>query len=427
MKPDAFGFDPTHVLFAAIGASLLLAYWLPRLVSPRPPSASALLILFGMLAATLFPGLFAALDPTASPAVWELTAEIVVIVVLFATGLRIDDLGGWRQWRPTVMLLAVTMPLTIAAVAALGWAVAGMTVAGALLLGAVLAPTDPVLAGDVQVGPPLEGREHPVRFALTTEAGLNDGLAFPFVYLALHVAAGGFERGDVLVWLAWDVVYRIAVGAALGAAVGWVLGRMLFVVPRWNTLADTGPGVLALAGVLLCYGLVELAEGYGFIAAFVAGVVVRRAEERHALHRRLHVFSEAVESAVTATLLVLLGGVMPGLWPELDLRHAIVGFGLLLLIRPAAGAIALVGAPLDWRERAVTAVYGVRGIGSIYYLGYAATNVEFVDEGPLWALVAFTIFASTVIHGLTARETVRLLDPRDAEESDASRDSAAAD
>ena len=113
--------------------------------------------------------------------------------MLFATGLRIDDLGGWRLWRPTVGLLAVTMPLTIAAVAVLGWALTGMTLAGALLLGAVLAPTDPVLAGDIQVGPPLEGREHPVRFALTTEAGLNDGLAFPFVYLALHVAAGGFD------------------------------------------------------------------------------------------------------------------------------------------------------------------------------------------------------------------------------------------
>ena len=143
--------------------------------------------------------------------------------------------------------------------------------------------------------------------------------------------------------------------------------------------------------------------------------MVRRAEEKHALHRRLHQFSDAVESAVTATLLVLLGGVMPALWPHLDWRHAVVGFGLLLVIRPVAGAVGLLGSARSWRERAVIAFYGVRGIGSLYYLGYASTHVEFIDEGPLWALVAFTIFASTVIHGLTARETVRVLD-RTAEE-----------
>ena len=183
-----------------------------------------------------------------------------------------------------------------------------------------------------------------------------------------------------------------------------------FVVPSWNTLAETGPGVLALAGVLLCYGLVELAEGYGFVAAFVSGIAVRRAEHKHALHRRLHQFSDAVESAMTAALLVLLGGVMPALSPHLDWRHAVVGFGLLLVIRPLAGAAGLIGSERGPRERTVIAFYGVRGVGSIYYLAYASTHVEFMDEGALWALVAFTIFASTVIHGLTARETVRIID-----------------
>jgi sodium/hydrogen antiporter len=416
MNHPAFGFEPVHILFAVLGCSLLLAYWLPRLFFCRPPSASALLIGFGMLGSLAFPDVFSGLDPTTNPTVWEVTAEIVVIVVLFATGLRIDDLGDLRLWRPTIGLLAVTMPLTIAAVALLGWAIAGLTIAGAILLGAVLAPTDPVLAGDVQVGPPLEGREHPVRFGLTTEAGMNDGLAFPFVYLALHVAAGGFDAGALATWIVWDVVYRITVGAVLGAAIGWMLGRILFVVPPWNTLAETGPGVLALAGVLLAYGIVELVEGYGFIAAFVAGIVVRRAEVRHALHRRLHVFSEAVESAVTAVLLVLLGGIMPGLWPYLDWQHSLVGLGLLIVIRPLAGFAGLLGSERTWRERSILAFYGVRGIGSLYYLGYASTHLEFIDEGPIWALVAYTIFASTVIHGLTARDTVRLLDGDDSAE-----------
>ena len=164
--------------------------------------------------------------------------------------------------------------------------------------------------------------------------------------------------------------------------------------------------MLALSGVLLCYGLVEIAEGYGFIAAFVAGVVVRQAETRHEFHQRLHIFSEAVENAMTVILLVLLGGVMPALWPHLDWHHAIIGFGLILVIRPLAGAAGLLGTERPLRERAIIAFYGVRGIGSIYYLGYASSHIDFVNESQLWALVAFTIFASTVIHGATARIVV---------------------
>lgn len=408
---DAMVFDagPHKLLLVVIGAALLLSYWLPQLVLRRPSSASAALMLLGLGAAVLLPGLFDSVSPQAAPAFWEVSAELVVIVVLFSTGLRIDDLGGLRLWRPTIGLLVVAMPLTIAAVGLLGWGLVGMTVPGAILLGAVLAPTDPVLAGDVQVGPPLEGREHPVRFALTTEAGLNDGLAFPFVYLALHVAAGPMGAAGWAEWLAWDVVYRIGMGAALGASIGWLLGQALFVYPAGNTLARSGPGVLALAAVLLCYGLVELAQGYGFVAVFVAGITMRRVEVAHPYHQRLHLFSDALETAMTGILLVLLGGILPGLWPYLDWRHAVIGFGLILVLRPAAGLLGLIGSSLQARERAVVAFYGVRGIGSIYYLGYAATHVTFIDRNELWALVSFTIFASALIHGLTAAESVRLL------------------
>jgi NhaP-type Na+/H+ or K+/H+ antiporter len=410
--PEArFGLDPYHVLLVTLGASLIIAYWLPHLLVRRPPAATALLMACGMVGSLLFPGIVASIDPTVNPAIWEVAAELVVIVVLFATGLRIDDLGGRRLWWPTVRLLAVTMPLTIAAVAALGWSLAGMTVAGAILLGAVLAPTDPVLAGDLQIGPPLEGKEHPVRFALTTEAGLNDGLAFPFVYLALHVAAQGTNPSVWLAeWLAWDVLYRIVVGTVFGVGIGWLLGRIMAAVPGWNTTTASGPGVLALAGVFLAYGIVELAEGYGFIAAFVAGLVCRRVESRHRFHRHLHDFASAIEHAITAILLVLLGSVMPTLWPHLDWKLSLIGFGLILVIRPAAGLIGLIRSALSPRSRAVVAIYGVRGIGSIYYLGYASTHVDFIDEKQLWAVVAFTIFASTVTHGLTATATVEALD-----------------
>ena len=402
-----FGVEAYHVALAAIGAAIILSYWIPRFFSGREPAASALLILAGAIAFSWIPGMPAAVDPRNVPRLWELTSELAVIVALFGTGLRIDNLTSYARWRPTVRLLALVMPLTIVAVALLGWLLAGMTLAGALLLGAVLAPTDPVLAGDVQVGPPTEGGEHPVRFSLTAEAGLNDGLAFPFVYLGLIIAAEGLAlQSWALEWLAMDVLYRIAVGFAGGAGIGWLLGRIFFSVPRGNALADTGSGVLALAGVLLCYGATELLEGYGFIAAFVAGLALRRAEAEHEFHGTLHGFTLAIEHALTALLLILIGSVLPMLWPELDWEHVVISVALLFFIRPAVGWLALGGSGLLPRERIVVAIFGVRGIGSIYYLGYATSHLELVNEGQLWATIALTIALSTVVHGLTAGAAV---------------------
>ena len=129
-------------------------------------------------------------------------------------------------------LLIIGMPLTILLLAIVGWWVAGLTLAGGLLLGAILAPTDPVLAGAVQVGPPHEGGEHPVPYALTTEAGLNDGLAFPFVHLGIAAAAaGGLSFGLAGEWLVRDLLYRTVAGALIGAGVGWLPAKILFSCP----------------------------------------------------------------------------------------------------------------------------------------------------------------------------------------------------
>ena len=150
-----------------------------------------------------------------------------------------------------------------------------------MLLAAVLAPTDPVLAADVQIAPPQEGKEHPVRFALTTEATLNDGLAFPFVYLGLLIVAQGLTPGEWgLQWLSEDVIWRITVGALMGWAGGWLLGQILFNLPKETRLADTGSGVIAIAGVFLCYGSTELVEGYGFIAVAAMGLSLAPDRER---------------------------------------------------------------------------------------------------------------------------------------------------
>ncbi len=398
-----YEFSAYHLLLAAFGVVIILAYWLPRFVSGREPAASALLIGFGYLAFGWIPGMPEAIDPISLPKPWEMISEVCVVAGLFGVGLRIDRLSSRKLWQPTIRLLAIAMPLSILAVAALGWSFAGMTLAGALLLAAVLAPTDPVLAGDVQVGAPLEGGEHPVRFSLTTEAGLNDGLAFPFVYLALAVAAaGGITTGVITEWLWLDVAYRIAVGTASGAALGWVIGKLLFSWPGKNPLADTESGVVALAGVLAVYGLTELIEGYGFVAAFVSGLILRRQESGHQFHTQLHDFSQAIEHALTAVLLIALGAALPALLPALTWEGAAVAVALLFIIRPTVGWLSLIGTMERHRERIVVAFFGVRGIGSIYYLAYAGSHAELTNEAELWAIVAFTILLSTVVHGFTA-------------------------
>lgn len=180
------------------------------------------------------------------PAVAEYLSEVCVIVALMGVGLAIDRPLGWRSWKSTRRLLLVAMPLGIVAVAVLGWWAAALTPAAAVLLGAALAPTDPVLASDVQVEGPTSGEgshreDDEVRFALTSEAGLNDALAFPFVYLALFLFAKGPIEDWIVSWALWELLGKIVLGAVAGALAGHLVGRAVFHFPR-RTRAAGRPG-----------------------------------------------------------------------------------------------------------------------------------------------------------------------------------------
>lgn len=389
-----------HQFLLFAGAAIVMAYWVPRFISGREPAASALLIAMGVLAALAIDEPPALFQPIADPVWWEIVSEMAVIVALFATGMQLDVVRPFSRWTVTWRLLAIAMPLTIGAVMLVGLA-AGLPLASALLLGAVLAPTDPVLAGDVQVGPPTEGGEHPVRFALTTEAGLNDGLAFPFVYLAIAAIAGLTltEAGN---WLAYDLGYRILAGVLAGGAVGWLLGQVVFRWPAQNVLAETGSGVLALAGVFVCYGAAEAIHGYGFIACFVGGLVFRRIEAEHAFHGNLHLFNLAIEHALTAVLVLMVGAALGTYGGWVRWEHLAIAAALVFAIRPVIGWISLAGTALPRRERFVTAAFGVRGIGSVYYLAFAAGVAPVAALTDLWLTVLVTIALSATVHGLTA-------------------------
>jgi NhaP-type Na+/H+ or K+/H+ antiporter len=353
-------------------------------------------------------------DPLAYPEVTERLTELVVIVALTGAGLKLDRPFGWRSWSMTWRLLAVAMPLSILGIALVGGWLLGLGAAAAVLLGAALAPTDPVLAADVQVGPPRSGEEDEVRFTLTAEAGLNDGLAFPFVNLAIALAAHRSVPGPwLLEWAAVDVAWKLGAGVAVGWVVGQALGWLTFRVPNRAGLSRTGEGFVALGVTFLAYGLTELAHGYGFLAVFVAALAMRAAERQHHYHERLHDFADQTERLLMMVLLVLFGGALAGgLLAPLTWAGAASGLLLLFVVRPAAGLVSLIGSPQPIAERATIAFFGIRGLGSFYYLAYALNERHFEGAEELWAVLGFTVLVSVVLHGTTVTPVMRHLDER---------------
>ena len=415
-----------EVVYLVTGVGLLLATVLPGLLHGRALSVPMVVLGFGILAGLVLPG-EDPISPILDARATAHFAEACVIISLMGVGLAIDRPLHWRTWGPTWRLLAIAMPLCILGVALLGWSVMGLTVPAAVLLGAVLAPTDPVLASEVQVPPPkveqdeIDPEEDAVRFALTAEAGLNDALAFPFVYLGLFLLGRGPIEGWFTEWVLWTLVGKIVVGAVVGAVAGAALGRMAFRSSFDSLrLAELGNPLLALAATFAIYGLTELVGGYGFLAVFAAAVAIRSVERGHGYHRRLHELVERLESILTLGLLLMLGAAMSaGLLMRLSWAGVLVGVVLVLLLRPISGWVALHGTPeLTPPEQRTVAAFGVRGIGSVYYLAYALSS-EYTSEGlELWSVVAFTITLSVIVHGIAATPVMRRLDQQRARQSD---------
>ena len=403
----------TYVVgLTVLGAVTFLAALLPEHLEERPVSPAIVYVALGAVVFGLPLGLPDP-DPLSYPHATERLAEFVVIVALLGAGLKLDRVPSLSGWATTWRLLAVTMPLTVAAAAALGWWVVGLAPAAALLLGAALAPTDPVLASTVQVEEPhsspasAEESSYEMRFALTSEAGLNDGLAFPVTYAAIAVAAAGLAPGGwVGEWLLVDVVYRIAVGVAVGYGLGRALAPVLFRISA-DSQGGAVRGIEALGLTLVVYGAAELFAGYGFIAVFVAALSIRHHERTHEYNRALHDFAEAVERLALALLLVLFGGaIATGLLSALTPAAALVGLLVVFAVRPLAGLAGLVGSSVPGDQRLVVAFFGIRGVASVFYLAYALNSADVPGAETLWSLVGLVVVVSVVVHGVSARPVV---------------------
>lgn len=384
------------------GTALLMMTILPHLLANRPLSLPLVYIAFGWALFEFFDHL-PLIDPVGSEidnSVLLYLTEIVVIISLATVGLSLERSMGWRSWQAVWRLLAIAMPLTIAAAFFIGSVVLGLGAGAALLLGAVLAPTDPVLADDVQVpGPGKEGDRGDIRFALTAEAGLNDSLAFPVVHLAIALSAASLGESATS-WLAFDVAYRIAIGLAVGFLAGRVLVRMA--VHRSGP-ASTGlnTGLFVIGATLLTYGVTEILNGYGFLAVFVAALARTDSGEFRA---ELHAFAEQVEALLVAIALISVGALLAAGVVDWTLTTAAVAITLILVVRPAAGLVGFMGSGMSRRDRFSIAFFGIRGMGSLFYLAYATAHGSFDARSldVLWSATVAVILVSTIVHGFSA-------------------------
>lgn len=415
--PGFSGGDPYAAAQLFIGLVVFAAVLALSRQGNRAFSPAMVYLLLGAAAAGLARALGVDwLDPVDDSQTIERISEFAVIVALFGAGLKLDRPLRWGRWSSTARLILIVMPLTIAAVAAFGAIAMGLSFGAAIVLGAALSPTDPVLASDVQVGPPGEGQEREPQFALTSEAGLNDGVAFPFVILGTLIAAEG-GTAWLAEWLVADVIYGIGVGVGLGAAAGYLIAAGARWLRDRNWLLAEFDGWLSLAAVLAVYGATELVGAYGFLAAFASGLGFRRHAKGGESHGRVHAGADTVEKVTELTLVLLLGSLVtaaglaaPGVagWMLVPL--------LLFAVRPLAtlGAFARSSVPL--RERAFIGWFGIRGIGSLYYAAvvvHAGVLKEPEAVKVFWSVVVLTAI-SILVHGVTATSLTRRVEAADA-------------
>ena len=448
--------------FIAIGLLLVSMAFTTPLFQRLPLSVSLLYLGVGVV---LGPGVLGILswDVVQEAHIFEHVTEIAVIVSLFTVGLTMRRSLADRTWLLPIRLATLTMVLTIVAVAGIGTFLLGLPLGAAVLLGAILAPTDPVLASDVQLEEPTD--QDVVRYSISGEAGLNDGSAFPFVMLGLGLLGlhpneeAGFlhlwadQPFSLWGWLGWDLLWAVITGLAIGAATGWLVGQAALLLQRRLSAAFSLHEFLVLGLIALAYGLAELAYGYGFLAVFAAGYALRYIELHAAEHAEapaelpsvaiggnnahleeivqeppkaaqflaasLMEFNNKLEHLLMAAVVVLVGGVLtPDLWTWDALWMALL---LFFVIRPVAVALGLAGSEVSRFQNGLIGWFGVRGTGSVYYLTYAiAQGLPEELATRLTGIVLSLIVLSVLVHGasvtpLMNRYKAATVDPRPAE------------
>lgn len=411
-----------------IGALLIVMALAGSLLKRLPVSASMLYLIVGF---TLGPTEWGLLEP--DPAVYALVmervAEIALLISLFSVGLTLGVPLRSGQWGLPLRLAFWAMALTVSLIAAVAYFGMGLSLGASILLGGILAPTDPVLASDVQVEEP--GDRDRVRFSLSGEGGLNDGASFPFVMLGLGLM-GLHDLGGGLRFVALDVVWSLAGGIAIGGGLGWLIGKLV-VHLRTNYQEAVGlDEFLALGLVALTYGAAQLTYASGFLAVFAAGLALQRIKSRPQIREEVplsglaglqdkeeHIavathpelagaymmqavrgFNEQLERIAELVIVIMVGAMLPYTHPARESAWFIPL--LFLVLRPLSVWVSLRGAQVSHDQRLLISWFGIRGIGSIYYLVFAISHgLPAAIADRIMAITVTTVAISIVLHGVS--------------------------
>ena len=402
--------DTYFIYLLIIGLTGLSVTWIPAILEKFHISYSLVFITFGSLLYILMPNL-AWPDPIKDQKLITHVTEAMVIIAIMGTGLKIDRALSLKNWQIPLRLLCITMPLCIGVIAGIAYWALGFSLASSLLLGAVLAPTDPVLAGDVQVDGPNEGKGGDTKFSLTAEAGLNDGMAFPFVWLAILIASYMSVDKIALEWISFYSIYKIICGVILGYLGGRIITYFFFKLPEKKNMLHVRDGLVAISMTFLIYAITELTQGYGFIAVFITAITIRNYERGHDYHDKLHAFTDQVERILLALILIVFGGViLTGILEPLNWGMILLALGCILVIRPLCGYMGLIKMNTSYKTKLAISFLGIKGIGSFFYLSYALSKGEFQYQNELWAITACVVLLSIFIHGLTASRIVKWIE-----------------
>ena len=377
-------------------------------------------------------------------AVVEHIAEAAVVISLFTTGLKLRVPLHERKWALPARLATVSMLITIGLVALMAFYALGMSIGAAVLLGAILAPTDPVLASDVQVADPFD-RDR-LRFGLSGEAGLNDGAAFPFVMLGLgflgfhDIGVGGWR------WWTFDLLWAVAGGLGIGAILGTLVSRFVLYLRREHQEAVGLDEFLTLGLIALSYGAAVQLQTYGFLAVLAAGIAMRRIEMTHSGSRSADEvraltatdpkdelasdpesapaymaqsvlgINERLERIAEVAVVVLIGTLLGSV--PLAIDHVWFAAALIFAVRPIAVFLGVLGSRTTMLQRCLIGWFGIRGAGSIYYLAYAIQQgLDDEVAANLTSITLIAVTASVLLHGVSVTPLMNAYEARRARRS----------
>ena len=426
----------TNAQWFLLVGGLLLARGLTAPLLQRLPVTPAIVYLaVGLVVGPTVLDLFH-FNPLKESALLEVLTELVVLISLFSAGVKMPVPFSFARWRTPILLASVSMAVSVGLVAAFACTLLGLPLGAGVLLGAILAPTDPVLATDVQTRYP--GDRDQLRFTLTCEAGMNDGSAFPFVMLGMGLL-GLHELGEFgLHWALVDVLWATAAAIVIGVLSGGTLAHLshkLRGTPPRHKLMDDFLG-LGLIGV--SYGLSVWLDAWGFLAVFSAAVALRQTELKLAgidsssahqdtldsprtdrigpeaesacqddapaptVSEGSLVFKEHLERLSELVLILLIGGTL--FLDSWSGRAVGLALFLFLVARPISVLVGLMGTRTAWPIRGMVGWFGVRGIGSLYYLMYAIQHG--LPEELALDLIQLTLIVVTLsilVHGTSVK------------------------